>query len=76
MPITGMGEITVFLSTPSVRRATEADAIPAMALTISIHALREEGDQPVPQPDPPPCPISIHALREEGDPAQLFRAAV
>ena len=42
----------------------------ASAENISIHALREEGDQAVPD-----CPvhhraISIHALREEGDPAQ------
>ena len=33
---------------------------------ISIHALREEGDHRLRQPDPY-CDISIHALREEGD---------
>ena len=33
---------------------------------ISIHALREEGDFPAPQPDSR-TRISIHALREEGD---------
>ena len=38
---------TIFLSTPSVRRATcEAQMIDT-ELVISIHALREEGDQPL-----------------------------
>ena len=36
---------------------------------ISIHALREEGDEPAAEA-PAPTGISIHALREEGD-AQL-----
>ena len=35
----------IFLSTPSVRRATEVQATTAQHTTISIHALREEGDQ-------------------------------
>ncbi len=35
-------------------------------LTISIHALREEGDV-FPQTFQAVCHISIHALREEGD---------
>ncbi len=55
-----------FLSTPSARRATPKLSMKPTATTISIHALREEGD--------PKCPlwaprrvISIHALREEGD---------
>ena len=34
----------IFLSTPSVRRATQLGSNPAMAAHISIHALREEGD--------------------------------
>ena len=34
---------------------------------ISIHALREEGDQGVVRQDAAHLPISIHALREEGD---------
>ncbi len=34
--------------------------------TISIHALREEGDQRS-SAGHPPGTISIHALREEGD---------
>ena len=55
-----------FLSTPSARRATRLEWSIVNAYSISIHALREEGDllclmlaQSV--------PISIHALREEGD---------
>ena len=35
---------TIFLSTPSARRATIAQKHPDAAQTISIHALREEGD--------------------------------
>ena len=34
----------LFLSTPSARRATETGEIIRGALYISIHALREEGD--------------------------------
>ena len=46
---TGMtGEYTVeemqFLSTPSARRATAFSVAPALVRMISIHALREEGD--------------------------------
>ena len=33
-----------FLSTPSARRATAVSAVLAHFITISIHALREEGD--------------------------------
>ena len=36
--------LMLFLSTPSARRATRAARFPALLLTISIHALREEGD--------------------------------
>ena len=62
-----MREQCKFLSTPSARRATSAGRLPRRERSISIHALREEGDF---------CPasglmsclyISIHALREEGD---------
>ena len=35
---------TVFLSTPSARRATKAQGKSGEAYSISIHALREEGD--------------------------------
>ena len=35
---------TVFLSTPSARRATERVSSSSMFISISIHALREEGD--------------------------------
>ena len=57
---------TLFLSTPSARRATGSQRPRCYPCQISIHALREEGDQGG-------CPervrdfISIHALREEGD---------
>ena len=36
--------VTLFLSTPSARRATEALARGGSRYRISIHALREEGD--------------------------------
>ena len=58
--------VLLFLSTPSARRATEAQDYPTATDCISIHALREEGDGNS-------CTgfgdgaISIHALREEGD---------
>ena len=57
---------TKFLSTPSARRATGNGPHPCRSCTISIHALREEGDvgefSVITL-----CNISIHALREEGD---------
>ena len=37
-------DVDLFLSTPSARRATEAEPADAEADDISIHALREEGD--------------------------------
>ena len=43
-----------------------------LARSISIHALREEGDPPPTVEAMPPMVISIHALREEGDPAPLY----
>ena len=39
-----MGTVTVFLSTPSVRRATHYHCHRPDRVVISIHALREEGD--------------------------------
>ena len=67
-----------FLSTPSARRATPPDLLDADALVISIHALREEGDPPVPEAGRPGADISIHALREEGDlwPCCAFTTAI
>ena len=61
-----MTQSTIFLSTPSARRATDLLRGLCGGAVISIHALREEGD---PRLLPVlPCPIiSIHALREEGD---------
>ena len=60
------GAFTIFLSTPSARRATDRKGSCWPLCDISIHALREEGDW---SGYPPGCypPISIHALREEGD---------
>ena len=55
-----------FLSTPSARRATNPKGSVYAYGTISIHALREEGDRRS-RAFPRPRPISIHALREEGD---------
>ena len=57
---------TIFLSTPSARRATVLFPIRTFLIFISIHALREEGDQMVNR-YVAEVPISIHALREEGD---------
>ena len=56
-----------FLSTPSARRATVPVIGPGFLVTISIHALREEGDANCPGNQYEPEYISIHALREEGD---------
>ena len=56
-----------FLSTPSARRATVTSPDARLDRSISIHALREEGDhEPTPE-DLHRVHISIHALREEGD---------
>ena len=56
----------IFLSTPSARRATICTADMDNARSISIHALREEGDGGCCRACKHPR-ISIHALREEGD---------
>ena len=56
-----------FLSTPSVRRATRPSWRSADRWSISIHALREEGDALPPIRSALRHIISIHALREEGD---------
>ena len=65
----GADDDNTFLSTPSARRATPALGTSAPPLgSISIHALREEGDQKSP-PFSFHFLISIHALREEGDPS-------
>ena len=55
-----------FLSTPSVRRATFSSSIFFRQYSISIHALRAEGD-PLPLLFSRKSRISIHALRAEGD---------
>ena len=57
----------LFLSTPSARRATPGRRDhKTTGGSISIHALREEGDATKPKPFFLK-EISIHALREEGD---------
>ena len=58
---------SVFLSTPSARRATFLTAGLRQHGVISIHALREEGDLQGPLGADRLHQISIHALREEGD---------
>ena len=58
----------LFLSTPSARRATAHPALSRHERQISIHALREEGDDVVGGYNVSTGAISIHALREEGDP--------
>ena len=58
--------LDVFLSTPSARRATHQSGLHRTEGSISIHALREEGDKPSASNDVH-MDISIHALREEGD---------
>ena len=55
-----------FLSTPSARRATVPGGTWEPLGDISIHALREEGDDKIVIFDEATY-ISIHALREEGD---------
>ena len=56
-----------FLSTPSGWRATGNNPARTRGRTISIHALRVEGDWITMIRTFLPRPISIHALRVEGD---------
>ena len=58
---------SVFLSTPSARRATIPRYFDKMQEAISIHALCEEGDCCSAAGCAFECVISIHALCEEGD---------
>ena len=67
MPSTLTTAISIVLSTPSVRRATVPPASSSAGGTISIHALREEGDLCSYSIWHSHTVISIHALREEGD---------
>ena len=66
--------VVQFLSTPSARRATVPRLSGFVEVTISIHALREEGDSALHTRLRCAGTISIHALREEGDP-RLHRSA-
>ena len=58
---------STFLSTPSARRATKIIYFSLTDRSISIHALREEGDNMTSTTYSAIPGISIHALREEGD---------
>ena len=62
-----VNDFTLFLSTPSARRATALAEHDFVAGFISIHALREEGDAHIHAWVLLRYNISIHALREEGD---------
>ena len=73
LPLPVRRPVTLFLSTPSARRATGPECPTSRGQLISIHALREEGDCAIPG-DRQMVPISIHALREEGD-RRSFSAA-
>ena len=64
--------VYLFLSTPSARRATHHCKILRCSPSISIHALREEGDAAVYIKRLTEI-ISIHALREEGDAAVYIK---
>ena len=65
--------IDKFLSTPSMRRATDERALAEQIVAcISIHALHEEGDCRG-QRLPARGHISIHALHEEGDAPEHLR---
>ena len=61
-----------FLSTPSARRATPKAVKASVTMSISIHALREEGDRRLGAAAQVGEGISIHALREEGDAGPAF----
>ena len=63
---------SIFLSTPSARRATVSSPFAPSFVRISIHALREEGDRVAYYLDMGLGKISIHALREEGDTGGTF----
>ena len=56
-----------FLSTPSGWRATVKNLARAFNMSISIHALRVEGDCNILSAPARGIDISIHALRVEGD---------
>ena len=64
---------STFLSTPSARRATSLPHSTGCGYTISIHALREEGDEDA-HGNYMTEQISIHALREEGDRYHIAQA--
>ena len=66
LPAREENQAKIFLSTPSARRATLTSCEKSRWRKISIHALREEGDDKTSLFERFQI-ISIHALREEGD---------
>ena len=62
--------VTLFQSTPFVRRETSNLYGSKVTCKISIHSLREKGDTG-PEPNNPGHYISIHSLREKGDKIKL-----
>ena len=65
--------MSLFLSTPSVWRATGGAPTFGSGQTISIHALRVEGDRDRANRREDSGKISIHALRVEGDVSPVGR---
>ena len=72
--ISSTPQSSIFLPTPSARRATDVVDVCGNAVLISTHALREEGDG-VACCGLDAAPISTHALREEGDLSLLIDRA-
>ena len=66
-PVLSLYVLSIFLPTPSARRATAVHPPSADHRLISTHALREEGDLVVVVDEVGLFGISTHALREEGD---------
>ena len=67
LPVSQMHLLSVFQSTPSVKRATHVTFTRSDTTTISIHTLCEEGDVQVSPLQYQQHKISIHTLCEEGD---------
>ena len=67
MPIGGAGDASDFYPRPPRGGRRVMGYITIFTERISIHALREEGDETFSGGLSEPFDISIHALREEGD---------
>ena len=75
LPAREENQAKIFLSTPSARRATLTSCEKSRWRKISIHALREEGDDKTSLFERFQI-ISIHALREEGDESKHVASTV